>query len=473
MLSKELVGKSVEELAPLIKNKSISPVELTEEILKHTERTEDQINAYMEVYRDEALKEAKKAESEIASGNYRGMYHGIPMSIKDNVYFKDKVSTMSSKIHKDFVSKHDATVVAKLREAGVVFTGKLSMHEYAWGITNNNPHYGAVKNPWNLEKIPGGSSGGSGAAVSVGSTVASLGTDTAGSIRIPSSACGIVGLKQTHGLVSKFGVYPLAWSLDHVGPMTKTIKDAAGLLQIIAGFDKKDPTSVKAPADDYLGKITGDVKDLVIGVNESFFFNQVDSGIEKLVRANIQILVEQGAKVKEVDIPMLKYAEWAELVTSLSEASAIHHSDMLTRPDDFGNDIRMLFELGELPSAVDYLQAQQIRRQLKQEFNKAFEEVDIMMMPTLPVLPNDIGDDWATLNGKKVDLIDNIIRFTGPGNLTGLPALSVPCGFSEGLPVGLQIMGPAFSEAKMLNAGYAIEQTNPMKGKKPNLLINA
>lgn len=473
MLSKNLVGKAVEELAPLIEKKEVSPVELTEAILNHAEATEGKINAYMEIYREDALEDAKKAEEEIVNGNYRGMYHGIPMGIKDNVYFKDKVTTMSSKIHKDFVSDYDATVIKKLRNAGVVFTGKVSMHEYAWGITNNNPHYGAVKNPWNLEKIPGGSSGGSGAAVAVGSSVASLGTDTAGSIRIPSSANGIVGLKQTFGRVSKYGVYPLAWSLDHVGPMTRTVKDAAGLLQIIAGFDPNDPTTVNVPVDDYVGKITGDVKDLVIGIEEDYYFNEVDSEIEKLVRAGIQKLVDQGAKVQEVKIPTLKYAEWAELVTSLSEASAIHHSDMLTRPDDFGHDIRMLFELGELPSAVDYLQAQQVRRQLKHDFRKAFEQVDILAMPTLPILPNDIGDDWADLNGKKVDLIDNIIRFMGPGNLTGLPALSVPCGFSQGLPVGMQLMGPAFGEAAILNAGYAFEQTNPLENRKPDLLVNA
>src|SRR5690625_4414613 len=380
MLSKDLIGKPVEELSKLIKNKSLSPVELTEAILNHTEATEGKINAYMEVYKDEALTNARKAEEEINNGNYKGMYHGIPMALKDNIYFKDKVTTMSSKIHKDFVSDYDATVVSKLKEAGVIFTGKLSMHEYAWGITNNNPHYGAVRNPWNYEKIPGGSSGGSGAAVAKGSSVASLGTDTAGSIRIPSSANGIVGLKQTHGRVSKYGVYPLAWSLDHVGPMTKTVKDAAGLLQIISGYDKNDPTSVDVPVDDYVGKVTGDVKGLVIGVNEDYFFNEVDDGIEKIVRGAIDALVAQGAKVKEVKIPTLKYAEWAELVTSLSEASAIHHSDMLTRPDDFGHDIRMLFELGELPSAVDYLQAQQVRRQLKQDFQQAFSEVDILMM---------------------------------------------------------------------------------------------
>lgn len=251
--------------------------------------------------------------------------------------------------------------------------------------------------------------------------------------------------------------------------MTKTVKDAAGLLQIIAGFDKNDPTTVNVPVNNYLEKFTGEVKDLVIGVNEDYFFNRVDSGIEKLVRAGIQKLVDMGAKVQ----PTLQYAEWAELITSLSEASTIHYSGLQTRPQDFGNDIRMLFELGELPSAVDYLQAQQVRRQLKQDFQKAFEQVDVPISPTLPVLPNDIGDDFADLNGEKVDLIDNIIRFMGPENLTGLPALSVPCGFSEGLPVGMQIIGPAFKEGRILNVGYAFESTNPMQGRKPKILEKA
>ncbi|MEX3623387.1 amidase [Viridibacillus arvi] len=469
----DLILKSVGELAPLIKNKTLSPVELTKAVLDHAEKSQDKINSYMAFYREEAVEAAKKAEQEIVQGNYRGMYHGMPIALKDNLYFKDKVTTMSSKIHKDFVSDYDATVVRKLREAGVIFTGKLSMHEYAWGITNNNPHYGPVRNPWNLDKIPGGSSGGSGAAVAVGASIASLGTDTAGSIRIPSSACGIVGLKPTHGRVSKYGCYPLAWSLDHIGPMTKTVKDAAGMLEIISGYDRNDPTSVNVSIDNYLGQVTGDVKDLVIGINEDYFFNQVDEDINKLVRASIQKLVDQGAKVETVKIPTLQHSEWAELVTSLSEASAIHHSDLMNRPADFGDDIRFLFELGELPSAVDYLQAQQVRRQLKQEFNDVFEKVDVLISPTLPIIAPTIGESFADLNGKKVDLIDNIIRFTGPGNLTGLPALSVPCGFKGDMPVGIQIMGPAFSEGRVLNVGYAIEQTQPLKGRKPLIFTNA
>ena len=472
-MNENLIDMSVEELAPLLENKAISPVELTKEVLDHAEKSQPQINAYMAFYRDDAEEAAQEAEKEIINGQYRGMYHGIPMALKDNLYFKNKVTSMSSKIHKDFVSDYDATVVKKLREAGVIFTGKLSMHEYAWGITNNNPHYGPVRNPWDLEKIPGGSSGGSGAAVAAGSSVASLGTDTAGSIRIPSSACGIVGLKPTHGLVSKYGCYPLAWSLDHIGPMTKTVRDAAGLLEIIAGYDKNDPTSVHLPKENYLSRINGDVRDLVIGVNEEFFFNQVDSDIDKLVRAGIQSLVDQGAKVETVKIPTLQYAEWAELVTSLSEASAIHHSDLQKRPDDFGDDIRMLFELGELPSAVDYLQAQQVRRQLKQEFQKAFQKVDVLISPTLPVAPNTIGDDFVDLNGQQVDLIDNIIRFTGPANLTGTPGALGPVWIQGSLPIGLQIMGPAFSEATLLNAGFALEQTKPLQGRKPNVLVRS
>ena len=469
ILTTDLHLKSVEELAPLLEAKKLSPVELTKAILDFAEESQPKINAYMAFYREEALAQAQVVEKEILNGQYRGMYHGIPMALKDNLYFKDKITTMSSKIHKDFVSGYDATVVEKLRDAGVIFTGKLSMHEYAWGITNNNPHYGPVRNPWDLEKIPGGSSGGSGAAVAAGASVASLGTDTAGSIRIPSSACGIVGLKPTHGRVSKYGCYPLAWSLDHIGPMTKTVKDAAGLLEIIAGFDHRDPTCIDVSTENYSQQISGDVKGLVIGINEDYFFNRVDSDVEKAVRASIQSLVDQGAKVETVRIPSLQYAEWAELVTSLSEAAAIHHSDLQSRPQDFGDDIRLLFELGELPSAVDYLQAQQVRRQIKQEFTQIFNQVDVLISPTLPVVASTIGDNFATLNGEKVDLIDNIIRFTGPSNLTGLPALSVPCGFKGNLPVGLQIIGPAFKEGLILNVGYAIEQTNPLKNRKPNI----
>lgn len=472
MLSKEIVSMSVEELAPLIQKRVISPVELTQTVLDHAESQNDRINAFIKIDRKQAEETALKAEKDIANGDYRGMYHGIPMGIKDNLYFKNEVTTMASKIHNEFVSDFDATVISKLREAGVVFIGKLNMHEYAWGITNNNPHFGACRNPWDTEKIPGGSSGGSGAAVAADMSVASLGTDTAGSVRIPSSACGIVGLKPTHGRVSKFGCFPLSWSLDHIGPMTKTVKDAAGLLEIIAGYDKNDPTSLNVPVGNYSNQLTPDVKNLVIGINEEYFFKHVDSEIEQLVRKGIQMLVDEGAKVEEVAIPSLKYAEYAEMITILTEAAAIHHRNLLKRPEQFGDDIRLLLELGEIPSAVDYLQAQQLRRQIKQEFQHALNRADVLITPTLPIIPPKIGEDYADLNGEKVDLVDHIIRFTGPSNLTGLPALTVPCGLKNGMPVGLQIIGSAFKEETVLNVGFALEKMNLMKGKKPNLVIS-
>lgn len=471
-LTKELISKSVEELAPLLKSKEVSPVELTHAVLDHAEEKDEQINAYINIFREQADTAAQQAEEEILAGDYRGMYHGIPMAIKDNIYIKDELTTMGSKIHRDFVPTYDATVIEKLHEAGAIMTGKLNLHEYAWGATTTNPHYGPCRNPWNPDKIPGGSSGGSGAAIAADTAMASLGTDTGGSIRIPASACGIVGLKPTHGRVSKYGSFPLGWTLDHIGPMTKTVKDAAGLLEIIAGFDPKDSTSVNVPVENYLDRMTGDVKDLIIGVEEDYFFNQVDSDVEKLVREQIQKLIDQGARVEEVKIPALKFSEWAVLITILTEAAAIHQQNHLNRVEDFGDDLRLLFSMGELPSAVDYIQAQQLRRQIKQDFKKAFKKVDVIITPTLPAAPPSIGDNFVEINGERLNFIDHIIRYTGPGNITGLPGISVPCGFKGDLPVGLQIMGPAFNEQILLNTGYAIEQMNPLQGRKPGLVIS-
>src|SRR5690625_5255477 len=257
-LTKELITKSVTEIAPLIENKSVSPVELTRAVLDHAEQNDEKINAYISYTREQAEAAAKKAEEEISQGNYRGMFHGIPMALKDNIYIKDELTTMASKIHQDFKPSHDATVVEKLRNAGAIFTGKLNLHEYAWGATTSSPHFGPCHNPWNLEKISGGSSGGSGAALTSDMTMASLGTDTGGSVRIPAALCGIVGLKQTYGRVSNYGSFPLAWTLDHIGPMTKSVKDAAGLLEILSGYDEKGKGSVNRPSENYLEQITGD-----------------------------------------------------------------------------------------------------------------------------------------------------------------------------------------------------------------------
>lgn len=469
-MSKEWITKSVTEIAPLIENKDISPVELTKAVLDHAEKNDEKINAYISFRREKALEDAKKAEQEIINGNYRGIYHGIPMGIKDNIYIKGEVTTMAAKIHRDFVPSYNATVIDKLNEAGAIIIGKLNMHEYAWGATTNNPHYGPCRNPWDLEYIPGGSSGGSGAALIAHTTMATLGTDTGGSVRIPAATNGIVGLKQTYGRVSNYGSFPLAWTLDHIGPMTKTVKDAAALLEVIAGYDPKDSTTVNVPVDQYLDGITGDVKDLVIGINEEYFFNNVDNDIEQAVRNKIRQLEKEGARIQEVDIPSLQFSEWAVMTTIISEPAAIHQQNHLNHPEDFGEDLQFLFDLGELPSAVDYIHAQQIRRHLKQDFQNVFENIDVLITPTLPIQTPKIGADTVELNGEEVGVLDHIIRFTGPFNITGLPALSVPCGFKGHLPIGIQIVGKPFDEKTILNVGYAIEQMNPLEGRIPDTI---
>ncbi|MDM1768079.1 amidase [Acinetobacter sp. 226-4] len=469
MLNKDLLSLSVTELAQHIQTRKISSVDLTKLMLQHAQDCNAEINAYISFRTEKALVEAAQADAEIAQGQYKGIFHGIPMGIKDNIYLGGEVTTMASKIHENFISDDDATVIEKLKAAGAIIIGKLNMHEYAWGITNNSPHFGACHNPWNVEKIPGGSSGGSGAAVAAGMSTITLGTDTAGSIRIPSSACGLVGLKPTHGLVAKYGCFPLAWTLDHIGPMAKTVTDAAAMLKVIAGFDARDPTSKHVEIPDYVALLDQDVKGKVIGINEEYFFHQVDHEIENLIRKQLEQLEQRGAIIKTVSIPALKNAEYAELITSLAEAATIHHEDLQKCPDAFGDDIRLLFELGELPTAVEYLQAQQLRRELKQQFTDIFKEIDVLIAPTLPILPPDIGSATAKMNGEDVDLLNHIIRFTGPSNLTGLPALSIPCGLIEGLPVGLQIIGPAFQEQKVFNIALAIEEQTQFNYKQPTL----
>ena len=453
-----MISKPVSKLAPLIKNKSISPVELTKAVLDHAEAKQKDINAFISFTHEKAESAARMAEQEIMDGRYRGIYHGIPIALKDNIYIKDETTTMGSEIHRNFKPGYNATVVEKLTEAGEIFTGKLNMHEYAYGITNDNTHYGASRNPWNTDKITGGSSGGSGAAVAADMTSASLGTDTSGSIRIPAALCGVTGLKPTYGRVSTYGTFPLAPSQDHIGPMTKNVKDAAGLLQIIAGQDNKDPMTLSAPPENYLDHLTGDVNGLVIGIDEEYFFDNVDAGVEKAVRDNIRFLEMNGAKVELIEIPMLHGTEDLDQITVFSEASAIHRDELLKNPEGFGIEMATVFQNIKVPSAIDYIKAQEAKRKIKSDMLQVFETVDVLISPTLPFTAPDIGSNFVDINGKKEELIKSALHFMRPASLTGLPALSVPCGFKDGLPIGLQIIGPPLSEAKLLDVGYLIEQ---------------
>lgn len=468
-MTTEFVSKSIEEVSSCLRKREISPLDLLEAYLTQIDSYNGRVNAYIDVTKEKARIAAQKAEKELASGNYRGMLHGVPIALKDNIYIKGEKTTIGSKIHQSFVPDDDATVVKKLKEAGAIIIGKLNLHEYAVGITNNNPHYGPCRNPWDLRRISGGSSGGSGAAVSAEMACATLGTDTGGSVRIPASACGVIGLKPSYGRVSKYGCFPLAWSLDHIGPITKTVRDSAILLDILSGYDEKDPTSIKAPDGKFFNSINGDITGLKIGINDHYFFHNVDPLVDKKVREGIQQLVEMGAVVEHVQIPHLNDQKHAQFVTITSEASTIHQHNLKSKTNDFGEDVRLFLKLGETHSAVDYLQAQETRRLISLDFAEIFNKVDVLVTPTLPFMPPEIGEDQIERNGKKVDLIEHMVRFTNPANATGLPAISIPCGIIDGMPVGMQIIGPAFKENVILNVAYAFEQTNPLRGKKPNL----
>ena len=471
-MSLPLYQLSISQVSKLLKKKEISPVELTRICLERIDEFNPKLNAFIAVYPEDAMIQAKKAEREIARNQYRGKLHGVPLAIKDNIYFADRGTTMGSKIHKNFVSDFDATTVTKLRESGAIFLGKTNMHEYALGATTDNPHYGTCRNPWHLGKIPGGSSGGSAAAVSAFLAFGALGTDTSGSIRVPAAACGLVGLKATYGRVSKFGCFPEAWSLDHIGPLTRTVEDSAIILDAISGRDEKDPTALKLKPTKLAKNIDGDLSKLIIGIEEDFFFHFTDEDVERQVRSTINTLKKQGAKVKTVKIPSLKDAFWALTIIDTSETTAVHQPLMRNHAADYVQDVRFLIECGYLPSAVDYLQALQLRRIIQKEVTAVFEEVDVLLAPTLPSKTPSVGELTSVINGKSVDTIETCMHNVGPGNLLGLPSISMPCGIVDGIPVGIEIIGAPLQEINVLNLAKGLEATNPLGGKIPTAYIN-
>ena len=467
----ELAALSITELSTLIGAGDLSPVAVTESALAAIEAHSDQLKAFIDVYRESALADARTAQAELASGHRRGPLHGIPTAVKDNIYISGKRTTMGSRIHGDFVPTADAGVTTRLARAGAVVVGKTNMHEYALGGTTDNPHWGTCRNPWNMTKTPGGSSGGSAVALATGMAAGALGTDTSGSIRIPAALCGIVGLKPTYGRVSRFGVFPEAWTLDHVGPMTRTVRDAALVLDVISGHDPRDPSSLRLPPTSTADALRDGCDGMVIGVEEDFYFNGVDDAIAQLVHNGIEALRRLGATVQKVSIPGLADTEFALTVIDTSETSAVHHTNLRDRPGDYGDDVRLLLECGELPSAVDYLEAQQLRRSLRRQVRRTFEGIDVLIGPTLGSRTPTIGEDTALVNGRPVNAIDSMIRLVGPASLLGLPCLSVPCGVLDGLPVGLQIIGPALGEQEVLDTGHAFEQTDPLGGHNPSAYL--
>jgi len=455
---------SIAEATELIVARKLSPVEFTEALLRRIEGIEGRVNAFITVDGDAAMTAASTAADAIAKGGEHGPLHGVPVALKDIFGLAGVRMTAGSKILAENVAAEDAEATARLRAAGAIIPGKLNLHEFAFGATGVNPHYGAARNPWDLERITGGSSSGSGASVAGGECAAALGTDTGGSIRIPASLCGIVGLKPTYGRVSRRGVLPLSWSLDHVGPMTRTVEDAAIILQVIAGRDTAEASTSDEPVPDYTQGLRGGVQGLRIGVPKQFFFENVDAEVESAVRSALSLLEAMGAVILEVAVPLISEIPGGVTAIMLPEALAYHQKWMSERPDDYGDDVRYRLELGATFLAVHYVQAQRLRELAIEAWRaETFSKVDLIATPTTPITARAIeqGDLQVTFN---------LIRFTNPFNFLGVPAISVPCGFSgEGLPVGLQLAGRWWDEATVLRAAHAYEQATDWHQRRPPL----
>lgn len=349
--------------------------------------------------------------------------------------------------------------------------GKLNMHEFAWGGTTDNPHYGPTRNPWDPSRFPAGSSGGSGAAVAAREVLGALGTDTGGSIRLPSAVNGCVGIRPTIGRVSNFNVVPLAWSMDTVGPMGRTVEDVAAMLSVIAGYDPNDEGTDPRPVPDYLRGIGDGVRGLRIGVVSDYFFSHLQEPVRKAVRAAIDTLVGQGAVVREVEIANIHGNISAQLTIESAEPSTYHQRWLRERPQDYGDDVRILLEMGEMYTATHYLQAQRYRTLLRHEFVEAFREVDVFICPTLPFVATPVGAMKVVIEGGvEEDMLSAIMQYTGVPSLTGLPSMSVPCGFSDdGLPIGMQIIGRPFDEATIFRVGHAYQDVTEWHRQEPSI----
>ncbi|MFQ6023448.1 MAG: amidase [Acidiferrobacterales bacterium] len=463
MMQAELAFSSITGVAPRLAAGELSPVELTEVTLARIAEYDGQLNAYITVTEEHARQAASAAESAIQAGHYLGPLHGIPVAVKDLFATRGVRTTFGSRLFADWTPDHDAAAVERLKRAGAVILGKTNLHELAYGTTSANAHFGPVHNPWSLDCHPGGSSGGSAAAVAAGLACAALGSDTGASIRQPAACCSMVGLKPTFGRVSKFGALPLAWSMDHVGPMTRTVRDAALMLQVLAGHDARDPGCVSRPVPDYAGQLEHDIRGAKIGIAREFFFEDCDPEIADAVDAAAQILRDLGATVKEIKLPDMRAACTAGALIIAVEGAAYHAADLRERPHEFSDELRASFELGSFYTAVQYIQAQRLRRQLTTETRRALATVDAIIMPTSPVPTTPITDDPPGHTALRS-------RNTLPFNFISLPTISVPCGFTtSGLPVGLQIVSKAFDEAGVLRLAYAYEQAMTWHTKHPAL----
>lgn len=462
----ELAFMSLREVAQRIRAREVSPVEVTQACLDRAAATEDRLHAFSAIMADGALAEAREAEAEIAAGNWRGELHGIPVGVKELYDVAGWPTTSSSRVRENWVAKSDSASVAQLRAAGAIMLGKTHTHEFAYGIATPTS-----RNPWDTDRIPGGSSGGSGASVAAGSSYMSLGSDTGGSIRIPAAVCGTVGLKPTFGRCSRAGVTSLAWSLDHVGPLTRTVADAAVCLNAMAGYDPRDPGSVDVPSEDYTAALGKDVKGVRIGVPKNYYFDRVDPEVEAAVRAAIDQLAGEGAVLSEVEIPYAEQIMAVEFAICLPEASEYHRTMLRANPELYTADVRTFLEAGELVPATRYIQALRVRNLMQQAWARMFEGIDVLIAPATAAPATPAGQetvDWGSSEPEPIT--PAFVRLSAPANVTGLPSTATPCGFTMGgLPIGLQAIARPFGEAMSIRVCDAYQRMTEWHLRHPDL----
>jgi aspartyl-tRNA(Asn)/glutamyl-tRNA(Gln) amidotransferase subunit A len=466
----------IEELGALLAKRKVSPVELTEEFLRRIARYNSQLNAYLTVTAEHALAAARRAEKELprgrrAAGRQRPLL-GIPITLKDNIWTRGIRTTAGSRVLRDFVPSEDATVVRKLARAGAILLGKTNLHEFAYGITTNNAHYGAAHNPWALDRIPGGSSGGSAVAIAAGLCAASVGTDTGGSIRIPAAMCGIVGLKPTFGRVSVFGTVPLAPTFDHVGPLARSVTDAAILLGVVTGSDPLDPTSSAHRVEDFVAALRKPLRKFRLGRPREYFWEKLDGEVRRMTEAAVRDMEKRGATVREISLPHLSEAADAAANISLAEARYVHETAgyFPAHAHEYSEEVRQRMDAGGKVLATQYLAGLDVQKRVRAEFEAEFQEVDAIVAPTAPVPAPPIGTEYVEVDGEQIGVRAALVGMNRPANFTGHPAISVPCGFTrEGLPVGLQLIGRSFDESTLLRIAFAYEQAHEWRSRHPRL----
>ena len=468
----DLTYASAGELARLIAGKQVSPVDVVRAHLERITSLDGALKSFITVTAEAALTAAREAETAIVAGRSLGPLHGVPLALKDLYDTAGVRTTGGSKILRERVPAVDATVVRRLREAGMIMLGKLNMVEFAYGPEGRNPHYGHARNPWDTSthRMTGGSSSGSGAAVAAGLATVALGSDTGGSIRIPCSLCGLTGIKPTYGRVSRAGVLPLSWSMDHVGPMTRNAADAALVLGAMAGYDAADPTSSVLPVPDYAAALTGEVRGLRVGFLRSFFFESATPEVRAAVETAARTLEKAGALVDDVALPGVRHTAAGALAVVATEAMTYHAAWLRTRRADYDPDVSTRLMVGAFVTGVHYVRGQQARALLRREVDDALVRHDVLLAPATPITAPGIDERQTVLGDGPADIRSALIRLTRPFNFSGHPACSVPCGFSSaGLPIGMQIVGRPFDETTVLRVADAYQRLSDWHARRPVL----